>query len=310
MLAGHAAAQRHGRFARACAVEKLCARRRRAAAAGTRCRASRELCAADARPLKCGQHSLRHVYCPEVPRSLVCPHFSGTEAVRASPSCTVLPRLVDGDKRALRRPCALAKMRTTLTPAHVLPRSSPLARICTSPAAARCANSSAARRACDTAHCTAKSVLALRVWMEQHNDKLPADLQDDFWGVPEWYATGMADMRLRCNDGENCAGEAGGGPRPPPRRLAAPASAMPRRAPSVWTCTQTRSRPGCRARVTMRKTVTVTATPEGQLRRWPAHSHTEVDHIKDPLGTKLSTDGLSLAMRSLCTSLHLPTPTE
>ena len=250
------------------------------------------------------------MYCPEVPRSLVCPHFSGTEAVRASPSCTVLPRLVDGDKRALRRPCALAKMRTTLTPAHVLPRSSPLARICTSPAAARCANSSAARRACDTAHCTAKSVLALRVWMEQHNDKLPADLQDDFWGVPEWYATGMADMRLRCNDGENCAGEAGGGPRPPPRRLAAPASAMPRRAPSVWTCTQTRSRPGCRARVTMRKTVTVTATPEGQLRRWPAHSHTEVDHIKDPLGTKLSTDGLSLAMRSLCTSLHLPTPTE
>ena len=39
---------------------------------------------------------------------------------------------------------------------------------------------------------------------------------------------GMADMRLRCNDGENCAasGEADGGPRPPPRRLAAPALSL------------------------------------------------------------------------------------
>ena len=48
-------------------------------------------------------------------------------------------------------------------------------------------------------HRTVKNLLALRMWMEHCNDKLPAGLQDDYWGLPAWYA-GMEDVRLGCND--------------------------------------------------------------------------------------------------------------
>jgi len=71
-------------------------------------------------------------------------------------------------------------------------------------------------------HRTVKNLLALRMWMEHCNDKLPAGLQDDYWGLPAWYA-GMEDVRLGCNDFKDYAasGEAGGA------AAAAAASASP-----------------------------------------------------------------------------------
>ena len=66
-------------------------------------------------------------------------------------------------------------------------------------------------------HRTAKNVLALRMWMKQHNDKLPGDLQDDSWGVPDWYNTGMADTQLVDECGGGGAAEKRAASESPPR---------------------------------------------------------------------------------------------
>ena len=69
-------------------------------------------------------------------------------------------------------------------------------------------------------HRTVKNVLALRMWMEQHNDKLPQELQDTSWGVPEWYNVGVSDMQIGCYDDVNHgdgAAAAAAAPASPPR---------------------------------------------------------------------------------------------
>ena len=60
-------------------------------------------------------------------------------------------------------------------------------------------------------HRTAKNVLALRMWMAQHNSRLPGHLQDDEWGVPEWYSESVSEDVLGSSDDGEVEGECGGG---------------------------------------------------------------------------------------------------
>jgi hypothetical protein len=54
-----------------------------------------------------------------------------------------------------------------------------------------------------------RNVLALRMWLAQHNAELPVKLRDDDWGVPSWHGGGMYDHSVDM-DGEG-EGEGEGG---------------------------------------------------------------------------------------------------